>query len=181
MAEQTNENEYGHAAGDSILLIPLPELNPHLAPWIEKSSSDGISAHITVLVPFLPEAELTDDVLAELRGIFSGFTAFDVTFQRTARFPEVLYLAPEPDQPVKDMTTAVYERWPQCPPYGGDFEDLTPHTTVVHVAETEAEYDEAARLLAALLPLRTWATAVHLLVFDGGRWNLRERFLLARS
>lgn len=172
------ENEYHHVAGDSILLIALPELDPHLMPWILATAPDGITTHVTVLMPFLPEAEVTEDVLAELRGLFAGIAAHDVTFAKTARFPTVLYLEPEPDRPVRDMISALGARWPQCPPYGGLYDDATPHLSVVRDA-TEAGYEQAARILATRLPLRTRVAAVDLLIYDGRRWKVRERFPLA--
>ena len=175
MSEVPEENQFGRVAGDSALLIPLPDLDGELAPWLARTASDGIGAHITVLVPFLREAELTGEVLAALRDIFAGFEAFDLAFTKTARFPEVLYLVPEPDRPVREMTSAVCARWPQCPPYGGGIDDPVPHTTVVY-ARPEAEYAAAQRALEPRLPLLTRAAAVELRVFDGGHWNLRERF-----
>ena len=178
MPEQNAANPFGRVAGDSALLIPLPDLDGELAPWLAATASDGIGAHLTVLVPFLPEAELTGEVLAALRGVFEGFAAFDIVFAKTGRFPEVLYLVPEPDRPAREMAAAVHASWPQCPPYGGGIDDPVPHTTVVY-ARPEAEYDEARRVLGPRLPLRTRAAAVELVVFDGGRWNLRERFVLS--
>ena len=177
-AAETHRNDYHHGAGDSALLIALPELDRHLMPWVLATAPDGMTTHITVLVPFLPEAEITEDVLADLRGIFAGFAAHDLTLAKIARFPTVLYLAPEPDQPVRGMIAALGARWPQCPPYGGAFDDTTPHLSVVRDA-TEAGYAEAARIIETRLPLRTRVAAVDLLVYDGGRWNLRERFPLA--
>jgi hypothetical protein len=178
MPEDKSENAFGHTAGTGILLIPLPELDPPLAPWLAETASDGIGAHLTVLAPFLSAPDLTGDVLAELRRVFDGFAAFDVEYARTARFPEVLYLEPSPDRPVREMTAAVYARWPQCPPYGGTVADPIPHTTVVY-AKPEAAFERARQELAPLLPLRARAAAVDLVVFDGSRWNLRERFPLA--
>ena len=178
MPEETNEEQrskYGEVAGQSALLIQFPELDRHLMPWIEETTSDGITTHVTVLVPFLNEPEITEDVLADLRGIFAGFAAFDLTFAKTARFPTVLYLAPEPDQPIRDMIAAVYARWPQCPPYEGKYPDPAPHASVVHEG-TEEEYEQARQVLETRLPLRTRAAAVDLLIFDGSRWNVRERF-----
>jgi 2'-5' RNA ligase superfamily len=180
MAREDSDSEiqFESVAGESALLMRLPDLDRHLAPWIGKWPDDGITTHVTVLVPFLPEAEISGDVLADLRGIFAGFAAHDLTFARTARFPTVLYLVPEPDQPIREMIAAVYARWPQCPPYGGAFDDPTPHATVVHDG-TEVEFEEAERVLETTLPLRTRAAAVDLLIYDGSRWNLRERFPLA--
>jgi len=179
-AAEASENAYHRVAGDSILLIALPELDRHVLPWGLATAPDGITTHVTVLTPFLPEAEVSEDVLAELRGIFARIAAHDLTFAKIGRFPTVLYLVPEPVQPVRDMISALYARWPQCPPYGGAFDDPEPHLSVVRDA-TEAGYAEAARILETRLPLRARAAAVDLLIYDGGRWNVRERFPLAGS
>jgi hypothetical protein len=179
-AAELSENTYHHVAGDSILLIALPELDRHVLPWGLATAPDGITTHVTVLTPFLPEAEITADVLAELRGIFAGIAAHDLTFARIGRFPTVLYFVPEPDQPVRDMISALGARWPQYPPYDGAFDDPAPHLSVVRDA-TEAGFEEAARILETRLPLRTRAAAVDLLIYDGSRWNLRERLPLAQS
>ena len=180
MADAENEGKYQLVVGDSALLIQLPELAPHLKPWVDLWPHEGITTHSTVLVPFLREPDLTDDVRAELRAVFAGFTAFDLTLAKTARFPTVLYLVPEPAQPIHDMITTVYARWPQCPPYAGIYPDIAPHVSVVHDA-TEPEFEEAREILETRLPLRTRAAAVDLLIYDGRRWNLRERFPFAEA
>jgi hypothetical protein len=175
---ETSGSDYHHVAGDSALLIALPELDRHVLPWGLATAPDGITTHVTVLIPFLPGPEITEDVLADLRGIFAGIAAHDLTFAKTGRFPTVLYLVPEPDRPVRDMICALGARWPRYPPYGGAYDDPAPHLSVVRDA-TEAEFRQAAGILATRLPLRTRAAAVDLLIYDGSRWNLRERFPLA--
>lgn len=178
MANEEKDEDREYVVGTSALLLQLPEVASHLKPWTDQWPHDGFTTHVTILVPFLPDAEIDEDVLAELRTLFDGFAAFDVTFAEAARFPTVLYLAPEPEQPFRDMTTAVYARWPQCPPYAGKYPDATPHASVVY-DRTEAEYEDVARELATRLPLRASAAAVDLLVFDGSRWNVRESFPLS--
>jgi len=50
--------------------------------------------------------------------------AFECTFARTRWFGEdVLWLAPEPDQPFRALTTALHRAFPQCPPFGGIYPD----------------------------------------------------------
>ncbi|HWG25365.1 2'-5' RNA ligase family protein [Actinospica sp.] len=178
MANEESNEAHEPAVGTSALLLQLPDVAPHLKPWIDWWPHDGFTTHVTILVPFLPDSEIDEGVLGELRTLFAGFAAFDVTFAKAARFPTVLYLAPEPEQPFRDMTAAVYERWPQCPPYAGKYPDATPHASVVY-DRTEAEYEDVARELGTRLPLRTRAAAVDLLIYDGSRWNVRESFPLS--
>lgn len=177
MFDPESEDEYGHAAGDTILLAPLPALDPLVTRWLPHSTSDGIDAHLTVLVPFMPEGEVDGEVLAELRRIFAGHEAFDVTFPRIGRFPETLYLAPEPVRPLNALTAAVFGRWPAYPPYEGRFADPVPHLTVVH-AKGDEVYEDARRTLEPQLPVSARVSCVDLLCFDGRRWNLRECFPL---
>ena len=180
MANEEKNEAHLPVVGTSALLLQLPDVAPHLKPWIDQWPHDGFTTHVTILVPFLHDSEIDEDVLAELRVLFAGFAAFDVTFAQTVRFPTVVYLAPDPEQPFRDMTAAVYARWPQCPPYAGKYPDATPHASVVY-DRTEAEYEEVVRELATRLPLRARAAAVDLLIFDGSRWNVRERFPLSES
>jgi hypothetical protein len=56
MAHEDSRIRFESAAGESALLVRLPELDRDLAPWIGKWPDDGITTHVTVLVPFLPEA-----------------------------------------------------------------------------------------------------------------------------
>jgi hypothetical protein len=72
---------------------------------------------------------------------------------------------------------AVEARWPQAPPYGGAFNDPTPHLTIAG-GQREETYEALEREFAAGLPLRTRVAGVRLVVFDDDRWNLRETFPL---
>ncbi|HET9173384.1 MAG TPA: 2'-5' RNA ligase family protein [Actinospica sp.] len=180
MANEEKDEAHEPVVGTTALLLQLPDLAAHLKPWVDQWPHEGFTTHVTILVPFVSDAELGEGELAELRAIFEGFAAFDVTFARSARFATVLYLAPEPEQPFRAMTSAVYERWPQCPPYAGVYPDATPHVSVVY-HPTAGQFEAVERELAARLPLTARAAAVDLLVYDGSRWNLRERFPLRAS
>jgi hypothetical protein len=92
-----------------------------------------------------------------------------------ARFEEVLFIAPRPAEPFASLTRAVHERWPELPPYGGEFEDVVPHVTL-------AIGPEPAGLAAAVesrLPIATSAAELLLLVRGrGGEWSPHSRFAL---
>lgn len=166
-----------HAVGDTALLVFLPEIDPHIERWFDRGARDDVGAHVTVLVPFLPAKELDEAVIERLSALFRGFEAFDVRFASTGRFPNVLYLRPEPTGVFQAMTDAVCRAWPGYPPYQGKYTDTTPHLTVLSDA-AEDEYDRARVDLEALLPLQARAAAVDLLVFDGDRWALLRRLPL---
>jgi 2'-5' RNA ligase len=130
-------------------------------------------AHITALYPYLPEPRLTDEVLAQLGELCAAFPVLDVAFRRTARFPDVLYLDPEPADSLRALTAAIAGRWPEAPPYGGAFDDV-PHLTVAHSAG-ERVLNEIEAEMRARLPLGARLAEACLYLFDGERWRLRAR------
>ncbi len=70
--------------------------------------------------------------------------SFDLKLGATGRFPTVLYLAPDPDEPFVRLTEAVCEAYPEYPPYGGAFDTIVPHLTAAEGAAEvliEAEVD----------------------------------------
>jgi hypothetical protein len=157
---------------EHVLLIPFPEVAEVAEPWLEHSAgarpSHGIPAHVTLLFPCPPP---TDD----LCDVLEGFPAFDVAFRETRRFPGVVYLAPLPAEPFVRMTEAVCQRFPDWPPYGGEFPTITPHLTVAWGAKLE----EAEADLAPRLPLRGRAReAVVLKQVTPDRWESQARLPL---
>jgi uncharacterized protein YhfF len=138
-------------------------------------------AHVTVLYPFLPRERLDDGVLAALRDLFAARRPFEVAFGGVGRFPGVVYLAPEPDGPLRELTEAVAGRWPEARPYGGRFGDIVPHLTVAKGLDDEVAERVAADLtadLAAGLPVTTLVGTVTLRVFDGESWRAEGFFPL---
>lgn len=107
----------------SALIVPVPEAEPAVGGYraeLDSSAAWGVPAHVTVLYPFLPPERIDDAVLGELRGILAGTPGFTVTFRRVDWFGDtVLWLAPEPDRPFRDLTAALWQRFPESPPYGG--------------------------------------------------------------
>lgn len=138
---------------------------------------------MTVLIPFLDAGadgrpgSVDERVREELRELVGGHPAFEVTFSALRRFPDVLYLAPEPAEPLRALTRALVARWPDTQPYGGQFTEIVPHLTVAHTEDPEV-FAAAEADLAPRLPLATEATAVSLYVSDGTRWHRRTSFPL---
>ena len=62
------------------------------------------------------------------------------------RFPGLVWLEPEPAEPFAALTAAVAARWPDHPPYGGVFDTVIPHLTVVESEDAPLDaVEEAAR------------------------------------
>jgi hypothetical protein len=152
------------------LLAPFPELASIAGPWLEHSiggrPSHGIPPHVTVLAPS-PE---------DIDHALDGFESFDVTFRETRRFSNAVYLAPDPEEPFIAMTKAVWARFPEWPPYGGEFlPDITPHLTIAW----GAKLDEAEAAVASCLPIRARAREVVLFArTESERWVPKTRFPL---
>jgi hypothetical protein len=147
------------------LIVPVPSaeavVGRHRAA-LDRVASWGIPAHITVLYPFLPPAGVDDGVLRSLRALFGSVPAFDAVLARVSWFgTEVLWLAPEPGEPFRRLTGAVYDRFPSAPPYGGAFDDVVPHLTVGDRAPQPAMHAAAADI-APHLPIPVPVRSVRL-------------------
>ena len=140
----------------------------------------GIPPHVTLLFPFVPADELSDEVEERLARVLGGVESFDVTFARTARFPDVLYLEPQPSEPFTELTEAIAAEWPEHPPYGGAHDAVIPHLTVAE-GEDEELFERITADVEPELPLRTHVSEAQLYAEDAaGRWHEHNRLLLAR-
>jgi 2'-5' RNA ligase len=98
---------------------------------LDGAAAWGVPAHVTVLYPFVDPATVDEHLVAVLAAAVRSVAAFDCRFARTAWFGEdVVYLDPEPAQPFRELTAAVWTAFPEHPPYGGAYDDVVPHLTV---------------------------------------------------
>jgi 2'-5' RNA ligase len=153
------------------LIVAVPEAEPHVAELRlahDSSAALGVPAHITILFPFAPAAEVDEDELGTLLGAQAAFDFELVSVEHWG--DEVTYLAPRPAAPFVALTDAVQTRWPDYPPYEGLHDEPIPHLTV---GEVRLE-------LAPPLPIACRAHEVLLLEEDepGGRYSVRARFPL---
>jgi 2'-5' RNA ligase len=172
---------------ESALIIAVPEAESLVKAWRERfdwSAAQGVPAHITILYPFMPPQEITPEVLEQLRDLFAQFSAFEFTLPEIRHFPAVLYLAPSPAEPFKALTQAVVERYPDYPPYGGEFavSELTPHLTIadrLEAAQLNNIEREFMQQHGVQLPVKAKASEVVLIENASGGWETREVFVLA--
>jgi hypothetical protein len=113
----------------------------------------------------------------ELAALFSTQDAFSVRFDTCRRFPGVLYLAPAPHQPFRALTQAVTTRWPEAPPYGGQFPEVIPHLTVAHTQQPTI-LDTAETALTPRLPITADIASIDLFACDGNHWHRHTTFPL---
>ena len=155
------------------LVIVVPEAEPLVGRLREQydhpAGGLGVPAHVTLLFPFGDDA----DGLEEL---FAGVAPFDFSLTRTERFaePDVLYLAPEPAEAFVRLTEALIARYPEFPPFRGEYTAIVPHLTVGYDVPEDVEES-----LRPSLPIRARAETVTWLGEQpDGRWRELRRFAL---
>jgi 2'-5' RNA ligase len=168
------------------LILPVPDATPTVDAWRERTCTDrpsaGVPAHVTVLFPFVPAADIDDRLVDDLCALFAQHRSFSFELREPRRFPGgVLYLAPEPAEPLLALIDAAAQRYPDFPPYGGEvpLASIVPHLTVAHGAATLL--DEAEAEVRPSLPIPAFAHEVVLLEEleqDWGRWEPRAGFPL---
>jgi 2'-5' RNA ligase len=163
--------------------VEVPEAESVVAEWRLRYTLDapaGIPAHVTILFPFVEPARL-GDVEERLGEIISGTPAFQLVFARTARWPEILYLEPEPAEPFVALTREIEREWPDQPPYGGAHETIVPHLTVAESPD-RAVLDRAAASVEPQLPVATHVHEASLFVEDHeGHWHEHSRLPFGHS
>ncbi|OEZ31139.1 2'-5' RNA ligase family protein [Variovorax boronicumulans] len=133
----------------------------------------GVPAHITLLVPFMDPALITDEVLARARRVLQRTASFSFALGKVGRFPETAYLAPEPAAPFIEMTRALMKEFPDFPPYDGLHDDIVAHLSVAHgnaLHAEEAAIELQARLLASGA-VHANCIEVALIENSSGRWQ----------
>jgi 2'-5' RNA ligase len=172
----------------SALVVLVPEAEAAVKSFRDRfdpSAAAGMPAHITLLYPFRPPDEVDGVLLDSLRECFTRFAPIQFTLGSIRRFPvEVLYLAPEPDEPFRQLTLAIWGRYPETPPYGGKWPDIIPHLSVASLADERQldgiadDFVEASR---GSLPIRATASEIALMDNRSGRWQVRALFGLGRE
>lgn len=164
----------------SALIVAVPEAEPLVGEWRLKYDNArlGIPAHITLLFPFVPAAELDEKLFEELRALFAAQPAFSFALTRVVDFPDqTLWLAPEPAAPFRTLTESIVLQYPGYPPYEGIHDEVIPHLTVTSGdAKLRDEVDAA---VTPHLPIEASARDVVLLEEDdAGYWRTRTGFPL---
>jgi 2'-5' RNA ligase len=141
------------------LIVPVRELDAYY------EGEPGVPAHITVLFPFADAAEVDEEAVAQ---VLAPFAAFRFTLAGRERFENgVRWLRPEPPEPFRRLTRAVWRRWPEHPPYEGAHDDVIPHLTVTR--------DDAP------VPVEAVAGEVWLIEERAEGWATRRVFPLAQG
>jgi 2'-5' RNA ligase len=172
---------------ESALVVLVPEAEAVAKPFRDRydpSAAAGMPAHITLLFPFKAPNDVDAITLGNLRDCFARFEPIRFSLGTVKRFPaEVLYLAPQPDEPFRQLTLSIWKLFPERPPYGGKWPDIIPHLSLAWLADevrlTEVA-DDFARASAGKLPIAAIASEVALMDNRSGRWKVEARFSLGR-
>ncbi|HEY3061393.1 MAG TPA: 2'-5' RNA ligase family protein [Chloroflexota bacterium] len=90
-----------------------------------------------------------------------------------------VYLRPEPSEPLLRLMHMVWQRWPEMPPYGGQYLSVVPHATLAIVADEPELVMRVTEFAQPYLPIHAEAGELQLLVVRGQTWQLVHRFELA--
>lgn len=171
------------------MIIPVAKADAMVAKWRRHSSlrcPRRIGAHISLIVPFLSPGLIDREVWEQLSRIAADHRPFDFELVRVRRFPpaepggrQVLYLAPAPERPFIELVEALWERWPETPPYGGEFARVIPHLTVT--CASPAVLDQAETELQPKLPLRAQARELWLTQMVSDEHARIDRFRLGQA
>ncbi|HEX7270910.1 MAG TPA: 2'-5' RNA ligase family protein [Casimicrobiaceae bacterium] len=169
---------------ESAIIVLTPEAEPLVGRFRERfdpSAKMGLSAHITVLYPFVQPDHITEAVTTEVREFAERRSGFTYRLNSTGRFADTLYLAPHPAKPFVDLVKGLVEHFPAHLPYRGRFNSIVPHLTVAH--GDGLPLDELERELCghALLHVGINASCEMLVLIENtsGLWRVREQFALS--
>jgi hypothetical protein len=156
-----------------VLLLEDPRLGELRARFDPVGTAAGIPLHITLLFPFGPDEDGVEE-------FFAAWSPLRFSLARVEEFPGAAWLAPEPDDELRARILELYARFPDWPPYGGEFPEPIPHAAVGKMPDGVPQEDVAAAVRAAAKPLLPVAfelrEAALLAEREPDRWHEVRRF-----
>jgi 2'-5' RNA ligase len=158
-----------------IVAIELPAPLAAVRARFGALTSPGLPAHVTILFPFILVGSLDPSVGAALTGLSAARQPFLARFEQVQRQDSMVWLVPGPQEPFLELTAAVVARWPAYLPYGGAYDSLIAHLTLV-----ESSSEAIARATSAALrhgPFEVLVEEVQLIgEVESGGWRELDRF-----
>jgi 2'-5' RNA ligase len=168
----------------SAILIPVPAAEAMVGRWRElydPGALAGVPAHITLIVPWLPPAEIAAADLEELRAFMAGVPAFDFKLTDVAWFGRrVLWVSPEPIDPFLSLTNRLADHF-GTPPWEDEFDEVVPHLTVAHASGDGVQLSPVETELRRWLPVACRASEIWVMVGDGRRWSVEAKIPLLET
>jgi 2'-5' RNA ligase len=140
--------------GESAIIVPVqvPVAVTRLRERMDPAAARSVPAHVTLLYPFMAPDLLKEDIRRGVEQVIANEPTFAFSLRAVGRWPGVVYLVPEPDEPFRRLTLALAEAFPDYPPYEGAHPEVTPHLTVAQ--DVPDDWLAAAEhALAAVLPV----------------------------
>jgi len=167
---------------DSAVTLFLADQAPELAKAHDElypeRIPENIPLSITLLYPFSPREQLTHEQLQMLRRFFASRHPLSFDIARVAQWPDgsrAVYGVPEPEEALRSTMRALWELFPEFPPYGG-VDDPPPHASLTLVGDDETLAKVEARL-GGLLPVHFDVDeAVLMEEAEPDVWRVRETF-----
>ena len=144
--------------GYTVLVVPVAALDEVVrertafydASFVS-ADPDFAHAHITLLGPWAKRPSAKD--LARVADIAAAVAPFEIKLAEVSEFPDgTLYLGPEPDCQLRELTSRLATAFPEFPPYGGRYGDVVPHLTLDRRSATVTPATVSASV-SHLLPL----------------------------
>jgi 2'-5' RNA ligase len=170
-------------AGDSALLIPVPDAAPLVRAHrlrLDPNAAAGVPEHITLISPFVRPEQLDGGVRARLTALFAVVRPFPFQLTSVRWFgDQVMWLAPEPAAPLVELTERLVAEFGILP-YGGAYSEIVPHLTVA--LGNPGGACQVRDAIAGGLPISATADRVHLMVgAEGTGWATLEEYLLGTA
>jgi len=172
--------------GTSALVIEVPQAEELVGAFRQKYDPVaplGMPAHVTVLFPFVDVDGISEELLTGLWEHFSMIPQFTFALPRLGQFSDVLFLVPDPREPLDHLIDVTHERYPEYPPYGGTVEKPDPHLTIAH-AEDPAELPRICTADEAVMSEELVEVEVReaaLMTHEGEKWRRRQVFPLLEA
>jgi hypothetical protein len=167
---------------DTAVTLFLADLAPGLAQAHDElypeRVPENIPLSITLLYPFAPREELDEDQLQMLRTFFASRHPLSFDIARVAQWLDgsrAVYGVPEPEQALRSTMRALWELFPEFPPYGGA-DDPPPHASLTLVGGDATLADVEARLEGILPAHFHVQEAVLMEEHEPDVWRVRETF-----
>jgi 2'-5' RNA ligase len=149
-----------------VLVLDEPRLASLRERFYPEAVARGLPLHLTVLHPFGGDVERAREVVA-------AHAPLRFALRRLGEFPGGFAVAlPEPDEAIRALQRAVWDAFPEWPPYGGEVDDPEPHATLARGGLT----DELRAAAQPLLPAACRVDAVTVLeALEPERWQEVQR------
>ncbi len=170
--------------GHSVLQLPVPALEEWVRARTAHYDAGFVSsdprfghAHITALGPFDPEP--TSGTLTTIQRIAAATAPIRTRLGTLAQFPNgIIHLAPDPADPLRDLTARLVAAFPEHLPYGGDFgDDVRPHLTVDAASDT-VSLATTAELLRDVVPVDVVLDRLQLAWWESGSCHVMGEWRL---